>query len=110
MKTHQLKTWPDSFRAIPLGLKTAEVRIDDGRGFSAGDLLELLEYDPGEADDNDSEDGSYTSATILAVVRHLEDLSKFGVVAVDGRKRSIDGDGSPTLVVCMSVEILDVHG
>lgn len=45
-ETHRLKTWPTYFRAVLAGEKTFEVRKDD-RGFQKGDLLELVEYDPG---------------------------------------------------------------
>lgn len=46
MKVHELKAWPESFDAIWRGMKTAEYRHDDGRGFAAGDILELEEWEP----------------------------------------------------------------
>ncbi len=42
MKTHNLKTDPDVFRAVQSGRKTFEIRKDD-RGFQLGDYLVLLE-------------------------------------------------------------------
>lgn len=42
---HELKTWPDPFRAIELGRKRAEFRFDD-RGFGVGDTLRLREWHP----------------------------------------------------------------
>lgn len=42
---HQLKTWPKYFRAIQLGEKTFEIRIND-RDFKPGDILALQEFDP----------------------------------------------------------------
>ena len=44
-EVHELKCWPDYFRAIVRGDKTFEVRRDD-RGFQKGDILHLVEYDP----------------------------------------------------------------
>jgi ASC-1-like (ASCH) protein len=42
---HELKTWPPFFQAIEDGRKTFEVRRND-RGFNAGDVLHLREFDP----------------------------------------------------------------
>ena len=42
---HVLKAWPEPFRAMWSGDKTAEFRRDD-RQFQVGDWLELTEYDP----------------------------------------------------------------
>jgi hypothetical protein len=44
LTTHHLKTWPEFFRAITSGDKTFELRKDD-RGYRAGDVLHLQEYD-----------------------------------------------------------------
>ncbi len=45
MIAHELKTWPDPFRAVASGRKKHEVRKFD-RNFEVGDLLILQEYDP----------------------------------------------------------------
>lgn len=42
---HQVKTWPDSFRAHKAGDKTFELRFND-RGFQRGDLFTQKEWDP----------------------------------------------------------------
>lgn len=42
---HNLKCWPEYFRAIKDGRKTFEVRLND-RDFREGDILCLEEYDP----------------------------------------------------------------
>lgn len=42
---HELKTWPEYFKAIEDGRKNFEVRYND-RNFQVGDTLILQEYDP----------------------------------------------------------------
>ena len=42
---HELKIWPQYFRAVQDGIKTFEVRVND-RGFQKGDTVKLMEYDP----------------------------------------------------------------
>jgi hypothetical protein len=44
-KTHNLKSWPESYRAVLSGRKLFEIRRDD-RDFQPGDVVNLLEYDP----------------------------------------------------------------
>ena len=45
MKTHELKTWPQSYEAIKSGEKTFEYRLND-RDYKVGDLLLLRNFDP----------------------------------------------------------------
>lgn len=45
MRTHELKTWTQYFRAILSGEKTFELRKND-RDFRVGDVLVLREFDP----------------------------------------------------------------
>lgn len=42
---HELKTWPEYFARIEDGTKTFEIRRND-RGFQAGDVLQLREFNP----------------------------------------------------------------
>jgi hypothetical protein len=42
---HELKTWPEYFRACRSGDKTFELRLND-RGFKVEDVLVLREFDP----------------------------------------------------------------
>jgi hypothetical protein len=44
-KVHELKCWPDYFRAIVEGRKPFEIRKND-RDFRVGDELHLLEWYP----------------------------------------------------------------
>lgn len=46
MAIHQLKIAPEYFGPVSLGLKTAEVRLND-RDYKVGDWLILKEYDNG---------------------------------------------------------------
>ncbi|HMB06943.1 MAG TPA: DUF3850 domain-containing protein [Isosphaeraceae bacterium] len=61
-RTHELKSWPDQFQAMWIGLKRAEFRRDD-RGYEVGDLLDLREWDPAT--------GRYTGFRLTARVTHL---------------------------------------
>jgi hypothetical protein len=45
MRIHELKTRPEPYDAMMLGLKTFEVRKND-RDFRVGDTLMLREWDP----------------------------------------------------------------
>jgi hypothetical protein len=45
IREHELKTWPEFFRAIREGRKRHEVRAND-RDFRVGDVLVLREYEP----------------------------------------------------------------
>lgn len=42
---HELKVWPQFFRPLVTGERTFELRLDD-RGYQAGDVLVLREWDP----------------------------------------------------------------
>lgn len=59
---HLLKTWPTQFVATKVGVKRFEYRRDD-RGFSIGDHLVLLEWDP--------RSGTYTGQWLVRVVTYI---------------------------------------
>jgi hypothetical protein len=44
-RVHDLKCWPEPFRAVVAGTKRHEFRFDD-RGYAVGDVLYLYEWDP----------------------------------------------------------------
>ncbi len=44
-RLHELKLWPEGFKAIITGNSTAQFRKDD-RGFQVGDRLMLKEFEP----------------------------------------------------------------
>jgi hypothetical protein len=64
MTEHELKTWPEHFMLVAIGLKTFEIRLDD-RNFNVNDVLHLKEYDP------DTEE--YTGRSVKVRVTHLMD-------------------------------------
>ena len=66
MKTHELKTWPDPFRAMWQGHKAFELRRND-RGFEPGDTLVLREWKP-TGGSVTSFTGEYTGRVIVAEV------------------------------------------
>lgn len=68
--THELKTWPEYFRAIVSGRKTFEVRKAD-RFFDVGDLLILKEFDP--------ETKEYTGKLITKEISYIFPGGQFGI-------------------------------
>lgn len=67
-RVHELKIWPEFFDAIHRGDKTFELRRDD-RGFRAGDVLHLREWDRGTK--------FYTGQSMWVEVTYL--MSGFGL-------------------------------
>lgn len=59
---HDLKTWPEHFRDVRAGIKTAEIRQND-RNYQPGDALLLREYDP--------KAGEYTGQVETRTVTHV---------------------------------------
>lgn len=68
MNKHELKIWPQYFRAVWDGTKTFEIRSND-RDFKVGDMLVLREFDP---DDNE-----YTGSAICKKVSYILDDQAF---------------------------------
>ena len=67
---HELKTWPEPFRAIQRGDKTFEIRNAD-RDFSVGDELRLFEYL--------HEENRYTGSALTATVTYLVKPGEWGL-------------------------------
>lgn len=63
MAQHELKIDPEFYGPVELGLKTAELRLND-RDFKSGDWLILREYDSG-----------YTGRQVTRKVMHVADVS-----------------------------------
>ena len=59
---HDLKTWPEYFSAMRLGIKKFELRAND-RNFKIGDILKLEEWSP--------DTGKYTGRFMLVRVTYL---------------------------------------
>lgn len=86
-KIHDLKTWPEPFRAVGRKQKTAEFRLND-RYFKKGDLLNLREWNP--------DTKLYTGYSLLVEVKHILQ-SGFGIP--DGYcVMSINLIGSPVII------------
>lgn len=64
---HELKCWPEYFRAVKRGEKPFELRKND-RDFKMGDTLQLFEYAPGTG---------YTGELIERHVSYILDLGAF---------------------------------
>lgn len=67
---HDLKTWPEPFQAVWIGVKKYEVRKDD-RGYKVGDTLLLREWSP--------ETKEYTGRQIVAGVTCKTEGGGFGL-------------------------------
>jgi hypothetical protein len=73
VSTHELKTWPDPFRAILDGRKRHEIRVDD-RGYEEGDVLHLLEWE------RDKPDGQrYTGRALTVRVTYKTEGGHWGL-------------------------------
>jgi Domain of unknown function (DUF3850) len=67
---HELKTWPEYYKAVVSGKKNFEVRKAD-RLFEVGDLLALKEYDP--------ETQKYTGKLITKEITYILPGGQFGI-------------------------------
>lgn len=65
--THALKTYPEYFKDIELGIKKFELRKDD-RDFKVGDVLLLQEYNPV----NEKYTGKELSVLVEYILRNAE--------------------------------------
>lgn len=77
-RTHSLKTWPEYFRQVKSGEKTAELRKND-RDFRKGDILILEEW---RLTIFHVTVGQYTGASIKARITHVlagEEGERFGL-------------------------------
>jgi hypothetical protein len=69
MRLHELKCWPEFFRAMEAGRKPFEFRRDD-RGFEEGDRLMLVEYDPSTG----MASGRFLMANVDLIIRECPGL------------------------------------
>ncbi len=67
---HELKVWPEYFKAIMDGVKSFEIRKND-RDFSVGDELALQEFDPDAK--------VYTGNVIYCHVTYILSGGQFGI-------------------------------
>jgi hypothetical protein len=68
--THDLKTWPEFFRAVQQKKKEFEVRKND-RDFKVGDVLHLREWSPEMLD--------YTGFSTTRTVTYILRGGQFGI-------------------------------
>ncbi len=78
---HRLKCWWQNFDAIALGLKRAEVRVEEDRKFKAGDMLDLLRTD---VDGNETSPRTRIVIEVLHVERFAGPLELCGATPDDG--------------------------
>lgn len=67
---HHIKTWPEEFQAIFLGMKTFEIRFND-RLYSVGDYLVLEEWSPTL--------GDYTGRVEVRYVSYITEGGMWGL-------------------------------
>lgn len=81
---HHLKILPSHFEAVSQGLKLAELRKND-RGFEAGDILRLHEWN-----------GKYTDRHVSRLVIHVADVSEYlpdyVLLSMCGNYKGVDDD------------------
>ena len=70
MKEHDLKCWPEPFKALVADLKTFEWRKND-RDYQVGDVLHLREWDPGTKE--------YTGRDIRMAVTYIMHKGDFEI-------------------------------
>lgn len=75
MSTHELKCWPEFFKAIVAGVKTFEVRRDD-RFFKVCDRLVLREFCPDLNVPQSREGGVYTGQEITVEVTYITNFTQ----------------------------------
>ena len=71
---HVLKIWPEPFELIRLGVKTAEVRNEQGRTFRPGDVLRLEEWQTGVG-----HTGRVLTAHVTDLLRCCETPAEWGI-------------------------------
>lgn len=69
-QTHILKLQQPYFDHVLKGLKTFEIRNNDGRNFKVGDIAELHEYDK----ESDTYSGNILKVEILYTLSHFYGL------------------------------------
>jgi hypothetical protein len=74
-KIHELKCWPQYFRAVRSGAKNFELRLDD-RGFNVGDRLKLREWNPEGTGYTGAE--YYLSISYVLRLKNYMDLKGWG--------------------------------
>lgn len=83
-RSHELKVWPEYFKAILDGSKQFEVREDD-RHFCVGDDVVLKEFDPAIFATHqfhypqEAEDEAYTGRALLALITYVLRDGQFGL-------------------------------
>lgn len=70
IKKHELKCWPEYFRAIVANEKLFEVRLND-RDFQVGDILQLREWNP----DTKTYTGAYISRKVTYILEGMGKLN-----------------------------------
>ena len=78
MKTHELKTDPDTFYALISGRKTYEIRRDD-RGFRVGDTLVLRRTVHSGDEMAQGEPLRYTGEEAVRRVTHILEGPAYGI-------------------------------
>lgn len=67
--THHVKSWPEFYKAIKLGLKTFDLRKND-RGYEPGHFIVFEEFRPGVGEFT----GQKTTRRIVYILREFDGL------------------------------------
>lgn len=94
--------WPEPFRALRLGLKTAEYRYLRDRRFAVGDLLLLDEYEP--------EEQRYTGETERRIITRIDAGPDFGIRTDYGMLSMVSEPEGARLAVQAELDAIEAAG
>lgn len=89
---HELKTWPEYYRAIRDNIKKFEFRVND-RNFKVGDELILREYEPFSESYTERDKNEYIHCYVLYILPVITDPpTNYVIMSITSRveKRDVD--------------------
>lgn len=107
-KIHKLKSWPDYFHAVKIGVKTFEIRKND-RDFQVGDTLRLCEYDDDEMVFSGDELDRQVTYITQGVFGLPDDVCIMGIAEAERDERVVALVAAVETIRNMDVYLIDVN-